>query len=69
MNNPPEFFVETGLDLTEELDVLMRRALDTQYTQINHLGKPSRLYILDTKLQNINDIQWEELQYTLFEQP
>ena len=69
INNPPEFFVETGLDLTEELDVLMRQVLDTKYTQIKHLSEPSRLYILDTKLQEISNTQWSELQYTLFEQP
>lgn len=67
--NPPEFFVETGLDLTEDLDALMRKVLDSQYTQINHLGEPSRLYILDSKLQEISNAQWEELQYTLFEHP
>ncbi|MDA1317340.1 MAG: hypothetical protein O3B87_04965 [bacterium] len=67
--NPPEFFVDTGLDLSLELDLLMRNALVTQYTQIYHLGEPSKLYILNIKLQEISDVKWKELQYTLFEQP
>jgi len=68
-NNPPEFFVETGLDLTKDLDVLIKQALERRYTQINYLGKPSRLYILNSKLKNITNAQWEKVQYTLFEQP
>ena len=68
-NNPPEFFVNTNLDLKQDLEKYIHNNLGQKYIRIDHLGKPSRLYILKKKIPEITDSQWKQLEDMLFSKP
>lgn len=73
--NPPEFILVHDSGLNSNLgqnffpEGLIMDRLRRSYVQINHLGKPSHLYILKEKIASVSDKQWQEFKYLLFEKP
>lgn len=67
--DPPEFFVDVGLSTKFSAEEQMLKILENKYTQLNHVGKPSKLFILNSKLKEINDTQWAEAESKLFTKP
>lgn len=70
--NPPEFFLMDSLaplDGTNPVSKLVVDTLKTDYIRINHLKKPSELYVLKSKIPKVTEKQWEEFEYYLFEKP
>jgi len=71
-NNPPEFFLMDSLaplDGNDAVSKLVVNKLNTDYIRINHLKKPSELYVLKSKIPKVREKQWEEFEYYLFERP
>lgn len=74
-DNPPEFILVHDSGLNTNLgqrffpEGLVMSRLKQDYVQINHLGKPSHLFIQKKRVESITDIQWKEFNYFLFEKP
>jgi hypothetical protein len=65
-SNPPEFVVDTGANLKEPTEAYVYKVLKEKYIRLNHLDKPSKLYVLKKKMPQITNNQWEELRLMLF---
>lgn len=62
LTSPPEFIV----DMESTDNILFRDALSEKYVRLNHVGKPSKLYILRSKFDLLSSKQIENLQQMLF---
>ncbi len=71
-NHPPEFYLNHAINPlrgNSPLHQLILKNLKEKYVQINHLGKPSNLYLLKNKISKITDKQWENFEKLLFSRP
>lgn len=74
-NNPPEFILVHDSGLNSSMadkffpEGLIADRLKQSYIRINHLGKPSHLFILKNRVATITNEQWQEFNYLLFEKP
>ncbi|MDO8497954.1 MAG: hypothetical protein Q7S61_05430 [bacterium] len=68
-NKPPEFVIDTGLRKNSVIDNYIMAILKKDYTQLNHLGKPSNLYLHNRKYALITLNQWEQLSLMLYTKP
>lgn len=69
LNNPPEFLYYESDKGENSFDALIVETMKKRYTRINHLNKPSNLYILNEKLKEITEKQWQQANYLLFSLP
>lgn len=70
--HPPEFYLYNTVDSLQKsnsIHLLILQTLATRYVRLNHMGKPSDLYILKSKLPAITQKQWEVFKYLLFDKP
>lgn len=65
-NNPPEFIIDTGLNPRIEVEKNIRFILETDYQNIYHVGKPSRLYIYKDRVNSISEAQRDALKEILY---
>lgn len=70
--NPPEFFLMDSLaplDGSDPISKIVVESLKKNYIQANHLDKPSELFVLKSKLNEVSESQWKEFNYYLFSKP
>lgn len=67
-NNPPDFYYDYCSDYVLKNPSLPKFARDL-YQQLGYNGKPGCLYVLKTKLNSINSIQWQKAKEGFFELP
>ncbi len=63
---PPEFVVNTGLDPVHKTERLILSVLETKYQKLYHVGKPSKLYVLKTRIKSISAVQLNRLKEMLY---
>lgn len=64
--HPPEFVVNMGLDPMLKTEQFILPVLETRYQKLYHVGTPSKLYVLKTKVSNISQSQWDRLKEMLY---
>lgn len=64
--DPPEFFLEAGLDPKSEMGAFIQNVVSRRYKQIYHVGEPSRLYVLEERYESLTPSQWEDLADMLY---
>lgn len=72
LNNPPEYFLMdpvAPINTYEPLGNLIVTHLRKNYIQLYHIGKPSELYVLKSRVKTLTSSQLSQLKYYLFEVP